>query len=286
MSSKIALITDGGADLSAEKIKEFNVHSVVEVYVLFGEEQHTAKTMTIEDFHKRVNQTTKKTFPKTSQPSPHDFLVAYEKAKEDGFETIISVHLSSKLSGTFNSANLASKEIEGIDIRVIDSFGVSPSLAACVKYASKLISQGIPVDDIEQKIIEFGKTLQGFIAFNTLDNLLRGGRMSPVRYRLGKLLNIKPVIRLANGELKPFAKAKGIDKSRTTAYGLSTENYSKDKPVNYIIAHTRAKDLALEYEKKLKTEFPNATGFVMEIGIVISTHAGENALFFMVYEEP
>lgn len=283
MNSEIAIVTSTGSDLPPKMAKELGV-SLVDTYVNFGTDIYRDRDMKIEDFHERVKKTDKHSFPTTSQPSAQDFTEVYEKLKNDGYKTILSIHLSVKLSGTINSANVAAGMLEGIDIRIIDTQGASFTITACVLRAVELVKKGKSADQIVKEITKMGENIEGFFTLKTLDNLVRGGRMGKIRYRLGKWLNIKPVLRVGNDEIAAHDKARGVEASREKMYQYATAGLTKGQKFNYIVAHSRLLSEAKNLEKRVKKDFPKSSGFIGEIGISIGTHTGEGALFLTCYK--
>ncbi|MHA2098651.1 MAG: DegV family protein [Candidatus Kariarchaeaceae archaeon] len=283
MSAKVAIVTSTASDFPSEMAKELGVH-VVDTYVHFGTDTYRNRDMEIAEFHERVRNSDKKDFPTTSQPSAQDFTEVYERLKNDGYTTIISIHISVKLSGTINSANVAAGMIEGLDIRLVDTHGASFTVTACVLKALDLLEKGKSVDDIVREVTKMGQKIHGFFTLKTMDNLVRGGRVGKVRYRLGKLLNIKPVLRVGSGAITAHDKARGVDASREKMYSHATEGFTKGQKFNYIVAHSRLYDEAEILEKKVKKDFPKSSGFIGEIGISVGVHAGEGALFLLCYK--
>ncbi|OLS27163.1 MAG: DegV domain-containing protein [Candidatus Heimdallarchaeota archaeon LC_2] len=283
MKSEIAIVTSTASDFPPEMAKKLGIN-LVDTYVHFGTETYCNADMTMDEFHAKVENSTKHTFPKTSQPSPQNFTETYEALKNQGFKTIISIHLSGKLSGTLNSANVAAGMLDGIDIRIIETHGASFTVTACVLKAVEMLEKNEPVDKIVKKIEKIGSEMTGFFTLKTLDNLVKGGRMGRVRYRFGKLLNIKPVLRVGYNEIKAVDKTRGRDASVDRMYELATDKFTKGMKFNYIIAHGMIPEQAQELEKRLKKDFPKSTGFIGEIGMAISVHTGKGALFVLAYK--
>lgn len=281
---KIVIVTDSGSDLPEEFVKENNI-TVIQSYIQFGAETYTNSDINPMKFLEMAENATKRNFPKTSQPSAQDFMEAYETLKGQGVETILSVHISLKLSGTINSANVAAGMLDGIDIKIIDSHGVSINLGACVMKAAKMLKSGADVDIIVKDVEAFGANLKNYGTLSTLDNLVRGGRMSPLRYRFGKFLNIKPILKIGQDKVEPAAKARGIEKSRAKMYKLALKNIDAVKPVRYYVAHSDLKDEAIALEKRFKSDFPKAQGTVTEIGALMSVHTGRGCLMLLTWNE-
>lgn len=278
----IAIVSDTTSDMTKEMAKDLDIH-LVDAYVHFGNESYTVSDFELTEFLDLAEQADKSNFPTTSQPKPDDMLEIYTQLKKDGYDTILSVHLSDKLSGTINSANIAKDMMEGIAIKIINTQGVSALLTACLIRTRRLVNENIQPDLIVEDIERFGKSLEGFFSLKTLEYLFRGGRMSRIKYRLGWLLNIKPILRIHNGEIAPYAKARGVDNARKKVYEIAIEQYDPKSKFNYIIAHSDALEYAQFVDTKIKESFPNSNGFIMEIGIVVSVHVGRGALLVFTY---
>ena len=173
-----------------------------------------------------------------------------------------------------------------MDIYLINTKLVSIPIFTCIQYALNLIDKGYEPDIIKEKVEEYGKQAQAFFSVISLDNLVRGGRLSKVSYFMGNLLKIKPILRLGDGVLTSFAKARGIEKVRQSAFDIALENYKPDDTFNYYIGHTVALEDAKLYETKLKENFPNATGEIIEIGSALGIHTGPGCLLMYPYTLP
>ena len=115
MSKSIAIVTDTSSDITQELIDKYNIF-VVDAYVHFGTDTYRNRDMTLKEFYDRLDLATDDNYPKTSQASSHDFLTIYEKLKNEEYKHILSIHVSNRLSGTINSANVAAGMTEGIEI--------------------------------------------------------------------------------------------------------------------------------------------------------------------------
>ncbi|MHA2503951.1 MAG: DegV family protein [Candidatus Kariarchaeaceae archaeon] len=280
--SKIAIVSDTAADMSAEFLKKYDIH-MVNAFVTIGTDVYVLGDLEIDEFYTMMEHATAATWPKTSQPRAHDLLEVYEQLKSQGYTHILSIHVASTLSGTINSANVAKGMIDEIDIRIIDSRGVSANLTAVLIKARELIDSKKDIDTIITELDEFSNGLTSYLTLATLENLVKGGRISKINFFLGSLLKIKPILRLHQSELAAFSKARGFDKAVSKVYEIATKGREPSDSFNYIIAHTRVGDQAKTMEAKLLAEFPKAKGFIMEIGIVVAVHAGPGGLLLMVY---
>ncbi|MCY3414447.1 MAG: DegV family protein [Candidatus Heimdallarchaeota archaeon] len=282
--ARIALVTDSTCDPKPHQAKELDI-KVVETPIFIDDETILLyrDQLTDQEFVDKINNAKK--FPTTSQPSPGQFLEVFEKLRDEGYSQILVVTLSKKLSGTFNSAFQAADMVENVEVAIADSSLVSAPLFSCVLYARKLIDADVELNECVRRIEEYGNSLTGYFSVATLENLVRGGRMSPLRYRLGKFLNYKPILQVHDGVISAFGKTRSIEKTRELAYYESTKQFDKDDEVDYIISHFNAEGLAKEFEQRVQQEFPKANGFIQSIGS-IAIHTGEECLLVFMYKLP
>lgn len=211
--SKVRIVTDSTADIPAEVREELGI-TMISLKVLFGEETYRdAVDLTPEEFYSRLKAST--ALPKTSQPSPAEFLEVYEQLlAEDPTAPIISVHLASVLSGTYQSATIAKSmvEVEGADITVVDSCSASYGHGAQVVLAAQMAQSGASVDEIVAAMKQCQNDNTGvYFLVDTLDYLQKGGRIGKASAMIGSLLNIKPIL-----SLEPNGTVTAVDKARGT----------------------------------------------------------------------
>ena len=284
MGMNIGLLIDSTSDITKEMIDKLNVE-VVDAPVLMDGQTIFGLNISSSDFHEMVDKAKK--FPSTSQPSPKQFLEGYEKLISQGCTDIVSVHLSSKLSGTINSAHLAQSMIEDkVNIHIIDSNTASIAYLACCIYTRQLLDADVPIPEIINRVESFGDSLDGYFSVGKLDNLVRGGRLSRPRYLLGKLLNLKPVLILSSGVIESFKKVRGLQKSRDCTYKYALKNLNEDDEFNFIIAHVGIPEIADHYYNRVKEEYPNSQGHIQEIGPAISVHSGRKSLMMVAFKYP
>ena len=279
--SKIAIVCDSACDITSEIAKEYGIR-VVETPIIIDGDSLLLGDMDHTKFHQLVDNAKK--FPTTSQPSALQFQETYQELKEEGYDTILSIHVSHILSGTLNSAKMA-KEMVDIDIHLIDSLSVSAPQLTGVFYARKLVDAGIEVNEIIKRLEAYASSTIAYFSVATLDNLVRGGRLTRPRYILGKLLNFKPILAVMDGAITSFDKTRDLEKTREKAYELALQDFQKDDSFDYIIAHCEARDLADSYENRIKSEYPKSSGIILNLGSV-SIHAGKGCLLVYPYKLP
>lgn len=276
---RIAIITDSTADLPIETAKENNI-MIVPLKVNFQDNSYIEGVdITNEEFYQKLEES--QSLPTTSQPSPADFVKKYEEIIESGFDSIISINISDKLSGTRQSAIIAEKEISNRlkNFKTFDSKQVTVGIGLIAKIAAESVAQKKSFDEISKDIEEAIEKTQLLALVDTLKYLEKGGRIGKARAFAGSLLNIKPILTMKNGEIVDK------DKVRTRKKGISelVESAKKHKEMNGTIRYAISHSLAFEEAKKLEETLFNEVGvrseFISEVGSVVGTHIGPGALF-------
>lgn len=232
----LRIVTDGAADLPPEWEKEFDI-DIIPINIHFGEKTYLQFVdLDFEGFYNMVGET--KDFPKTSQPSPHQFVEFYKKIAEPG-DTILSMHVTSKLSGTYASAVAAAEEIKDtFKVVTIDSAGGSMGLGFMCRAARQMERAGKSVEEIVQYIESISDKVQIILTLDTLDYARRSGRVGTLSAALASILNVKPIAVLKDGVVEM------VDKVRTRGAALEKvlqmgEDAFGDQPVYVSVVHAR-----------------------------------------------
>jgi len=210
----VKIVTDSSADLPDQLVKELGI-AVVPLYVRFGEEVYRDRVSISEDeFYERLIHDP--VHPTTVQPGPQDFVEVYQK-ESAGADGIVSIHISSKLSGTCNSAMMGKDMMGGeCPIEVIDTLAVTMGLGLIVIAAAEMAKAGESMDKIVAEVKKAIPQIHLLALFDTLKYLLLGGRIGKAKALLGSILNVKPILTLKDGEVVPAiqarSRAKGMDK--------------------------------------------------------------------------
>ena len=288
--SKIVIVTDSTADIPSEIADRLGI-VVVPLTVHFEDKSYLDRIDIInQEFYEYLK--TCKTLPTTSQISPGVFLETYQKLAEEGFEEIISVHLAKTLSGTVDSARIASQMIaDKVKVTVVDSLTATMGLGNFVHYLAKLINEKAPMAKIQQAIVEIPKKTSLYFLLDSLDNLEKGGRIGKASYLVGSILNIKPILRLEEGVIEGYDKVRG-SKENKALIRLADIVAQKIDPSKKLYASFGYNDRR-ESSEQLKTllqergiETDEASW--QEIGSVVSCHIGLGAVgiaFFQLDEE-
>ena len=195
----LRIVTDGAADLPAEWEKEFDIH-VVPVNIRFGEKTYLQYVdLDNAAFYRMVDET--KTIPKTSQPSPHQFAEFYKKIAQEG-DTIISVHVTSKLSGTYASAVQAAGDVKGMfRVLPVDSMVGSVAIGLMCREARKMDRAGKSADEIVRTLESIRERVRAIFTLDTLEYAKMSGRVGAMQAALASLMNVKPIAVLKDGVL-------------------------------------------------------------------------------------
>lgn len=274
--NKIKIITDSTCDLSREVVEKYDIE-VIPLLVNFGEESYLdGPEMNFEGLIKKIEDTG--LFPTTAQVIPQRFFEIYKKYLDEGFK-IISIHLSSKMSGTYQSACIAKNMLETDNIFVIDSMNVTTGLGTLVIYASRMLEKGMEIEEIVKELENAKPHVKSMLLFNSLDHLVKGGRLSKTAGFIGNMLGIKPMLCVKDGEMEVVDKVRGSKKAlKNIVEYLEELDVKEDNPI--ILLNAKGEDIDILREK-LKEK--NVEILECEVGCVVGTHSGPNAcgIFFI-----
>ena len=277
------LISDGGCDFTKEEAYKQQI-DIVPFYVTFDEETYLKEGVDIskEDYFKRL-MAEKNLFPKTAQPSPQDYIDAYTPYLKAG-KDILSLTISSKLSGTYNSATMAAdtlkEEYPDRTIVVIDSMSVSVGQGLLLREIIKMRDKGYTLADTVALAEEVKKTIRIYFTLDSLEYLKRGGRVGPTTALVGGILGLRPVLQLVDGEISQLDSVRGNKKvmqlmTEAMAYALKDDIQDVNLGLGHILRPEDTTLLKGDLEEALGVKIANP---VAEVGVTIGTHAGPGAL--------
>ncbi|WP_145045431.1 DegV family protein [Paenibacillus xylanexedens] len=286
MSHKVAIVTDSTADIPEELIRKYGIH-VVPLRVLFAEETYAdGVELTPEEFYTKLGKAA--TLPTTSQPSPTEFMNVYQSLlDEDPERAIVSIHLSSGMSGTYQSALLGKSllEREG-DITVLDSKSASYGYGLLVVQAAELALQGKSAADIASAVEGMHRTRKLFFLVDTLEYLQKGGRIGKAAAIFGTLLNIKPILSIdEEGIIYAVEKVRGQKKAMARIIELFQQDFA-GKRVNVAIGHTADPGSAIACAEQLRGHFTLNEVVYTNIGAVIGSHVGHGVIAIFMWPVP
>lgn len=208
----VRIVTDSACDLAQAQVDEHGIE-IVPLSIRFGDEEYVDRTeLSVDEFYAKMADTG--ILPETAAPSPGAFEQAFRKLGEDGDE-VVCINLSAALSATMQSAAAAAKSLEGeIPVTVVDSRALTIGLGNLVIAAAEASERGAGVEEIVTLVNDLSDRTRMWGLLNTLDNLLKGGRIGKAQQLMGSVLSIKPVLDMSTGEVheagKPRTKKKGL----------------------------------------------------------------------------
>lgn len=272
-----ALVLDSTSDYP-EAPSRFPNMRFVPLYVRFGDETYRDYVeLSPAAFYEKLR--TSPVLPATSQPTPQDFLSAYEDLA--GFERIYSLHVSSKVSGTFQSAELAATEIPGDKVRVVDSLSASLAIAMLAHAIQRRLARGTTDEEIGALVERFHRECGVVFTVETLEYLQRGGRIGRAAALAGSLLNVRPILGIDDGVVVAVARVRGRQKA-IAEFERRFEAATEDRPgLRVAIAHADAPEWVGTLSELVWRVRPKAEiEFTATLGAVVSTHTGPGAVGF------
>jgi DegV family protein with EDD domain len=277
-----AIVLDSTADYP-EGPNRFPNWRVVPLYVRFGDESfRDYEELGPHEFYTRLRGATE--LPTTSQPTPGDFLAAYEEL--DGYERILSLHIPATLSGTVESAGRAGEELGGGKVRAIDTGTVSAGLALLALAVQRRLERGTTDEEVDALVERFRREGRLIFTVDTLEFLAKGGRIGKAAAMAGQLLNIKPILSIEEGEVVPLKRVRGSHKA-FLEFARGFEAGSTDRPSLRVgIAHADAPERLEALRELVRRVRPHAHIEVETmLGAVVGTHAGPGAVGFFWFDD-
>ncbi|SFE39840.1 DegV family protein [Alteribacillus iranensis] len=280
MTSNVKIVTDSTADIPSDLLKKYDI-SVVPLKVIMGNETfQDGVTLTSEEFYEK--QESMDQLPTTSQPAPYEFETVYrrivEKHKEENIK-ILSLHISSKLSGTLQSAALAAEQVEDeVHVEVVDSKRASYALGIIVVELAKMAQEGASAEACHERLTQLLNDTTVYFLVDTLEFLQKNGRIGRASALIGSLLKMKPVLGLTEeGEVCPVQKARGKKRALHIIKNALQEQYG-DAPVHIGVSHAGSLNSGEEMLEEVSTYLNIQTTTLTDIGAVIGSHTGRGTL--------
>ncbi len=276
----VRIVTDSTAYLTPEEIKKYDVR-VVPLKVIFGTEAYTEGVdITAKEFYRRL--TGKGPVPTTSQPPLADFTRVYSELSRDG-HPILSIHISSRLSGTVKSALAARQELATAKVEVIDCRTVA--LRMLILPAARLAAEGRSLAEIKESIERLNTKINTVGTLDTLEYLWRGGRIGAARALLGAVLRIKPLLDFQGEEVKVIGRSRTITQAMDAILTFMKGREKPQVPLHVTVAHTHTPELAQTLAEQVRADFNIAELDIIELGPVLGTHAGPGFLGIAFYSD-
>lgn len=273
---KIIITTDSTADLSKDLTEKLNV-KVIPLYVRFADEIYKdGIDITTEELYKKVSETN--IMPKTTAVSPGDFVNFFEPLLNEGYE-IVHIGISSKLSGTYQSALIAKDLLETEDLYIVDSLNLSSGIGLLVLKAVDFVKKGLSAKQIKEELVKIVPNVRSQFVIKTLDYLHKGGRASGLAALVGTMLKIRPIIQVRDGGMdvykKPMGRLKrGMDIMMEDLFSLK-DNLDYDY---VMVTHSINNEGAKYMINKINSELKFKQVIESSAGCVISSHCGEGTI--------
>jgi DegV family protein with EDD domain len=276
----LRIVTDGAADIPVGWEKEYCIN-VIPINILFGEKTYLQNVdLDSEGFYELVDQTRK--IPKTSQPSPHQFTEFYKRIAENG-DTILSIHVTSKLSGTYASAVAAAEELKNL-MRVIpvDSAGGSLGLGLMCREARKMDRDGKSVEQIVKYLEGIRDRIRIILTLDTLEYARMSGRVGTLSAALASILNVKPIAVLNHGVVDMVERVRTRKVALERIIEMAAEEFG-DHPVYLGIVHARDFASGSALMEEAKKRFNSKETLLTDLAISLAANFGPGTVGLVLY---
>lgn len=279
---RVKVVTDSTADLDLESCQSLNL-AMVPLNVHFGDEVYKDQVeLSPPEFYQKLQVA--KILPRTSQPSPGEFMDLYKELSQEA-ETIVSIHLSSKFSGTYQSAKVAAASLPELDLVVIDSESASVGTAVQVLAAAEVANAGGRKEEVLARAAAAKADSSVYFVVDTLEYLQRNGRIGRAQAFLGTMLNVKPLLTITDGIVTPVERVRGKKRATNRILEMIEEDLkvrqatgSSWQRLRMGLSHAEAPEESMQLAAEIKKRFANVELFVEQIGPVIGTHVGPGTL--------
>jgi DegV family protein with EDD domain len=278
-----AIVLDSTADLPEPEKRHPNWR-MVPLYVSFAEETFRDYVdISPEEFYRRLREAP--TPPKSSQPTPADFAAVFEQLK--GYEKVLCVMISAKLSGTAESARLGAESTGDERVTVIDSAVASGGIVILADALQRRLERGATEEELSEVVDRFKRDRGLLFTVETLEYLMRGGRIGKAQGLAGQLLSVKPILAFEDGEVAPLKRVRGRAKALGEFERLFLEATDDSRDLHVGVGHAAAPGDAEELVRRVKAARPHASlDVVTWLGPVIGTHGGPGTLGLFWFADP
>ncbi len=275
---KVGVVTDSASGLPGRVQDEYRI-AVVPIPIQVGDESYKeGESLSPEEFYRRLDGSV---MPKTSSPSPGDFIKVYRKLSEIA-DDIISIHVTAKGSGTCQSARVAADAVASqARVHVYDSNTVSMGVGFLAIEAARAALEGLSLGQIAERLDSLKKRIKAFVVIPTLKYLQKSGRLSQGQAIFGSILSIKPVIEVKDGLLKVVDKARSYPRALGRAAELAS-NAVSNIPARVAVMHANSYEEALKFAESLKRRINIEQLMIGEVGASLALHGGPGMIGVVV----
>ncbi|MEG6522724.1 DegV family protein [Desulfotomaculum sp. 1211_IL3151] len=272
MRQKVAIITDSTSDLDKEVVEKYNIN-VLPLKVIYSEQEEYLDRVNIEP--QEIYDRMPGEVPSTSLPSPASIISLFKKLEEEGFTHIISIHISSGLSGTYNAVRTVARDFKNMVIEVIDSKALSLGLGIPVVEAAKTYESTMSFEAALKKAKDIISNTEIYFVVGTLDYLKKGGRIGYVAGTIGEIMQIKPIISInEEGKYYTYDKIRGRKKSLQRLFEINKEIIKAKNKNTIAVMHGGAPEESRELLEKIKDLTQIVKTYTGQVGPVIGVHTG------------
>lgn len=277
---KTAILTDSTAYLPKEIREKHHIY-MIPLAVNFAHETYQEEIdLTAAQFYEKLRE--KNELPTTSQPPIGSFLDMFETLARD-YDAVISIHLSSGISGTYQGAVTAGNMVETIKVYPYDSEMSCMAQGFYALEAASLACDGKTPEEIIQRLDEMKQSMKAYFMVDDLTNLQRGGRLSSAQAIVGSLLKVKPILHFVDKKIVPYEKIRTRKKALNRLLELFGEDAARKIPMRAAIIHANRKEEAEHLKEELREKYPHVEFDISYFGPVIGTHLGEGAIGIVWY---
>lgn len=276
------IITDLSSDILLSEAQKWNI-KLVTMTSSFQDEVFKENTPdSFESFYKKLE--TSKDLPVSSQPSPHEYVELFEEAKRNNEEVLV-ICVSSKLSGTYNSALLAKNISEYEPVYIVDSLQATVSIRLLVEYAVKLRDQGMCIKEIYEKLLIQRNKIKLYGVPENLVYLKKGGRVPAVLANIADTLKLKPILTINDGLIESIKNVRGTKSALAYMIEAILNDPNYDTTYGIAIAHSHDLEKANKFKALLLDKNPNLVTSIYEIGPIIGTHVGPRGIIVAYFQK-
>lgn len=272
---KTVIVTDSTVYLPIEERERYNIH-IVPISVHFDDAIFEEEiTLTIDQFYERVHAT--KQFPKTSQPPIGKFVELYERLAKD-YDEIVTIHISSGVSSTYNCALQAIQMVNNVKIYGFDSGVAGGPLASYVIEAAKLAANGASAAQILIRLADLQKSLDAYFIVDDLRHLQRSGRLSVTSSIIGSILQIKPILHMKDKKIAVFEKVRTKRRALHRVKEILQQAVELYGELQAVVMHANCEQQGRILMERLQSSFPTVNFKLAYLGPALATHLGEGTL--------
>ena len=272
------IVMDDVGDAPAELVEKYNI-KVLPVNIMFGMEQFLSGVeMTPADFYEKTKQVTADNFPKTSQPTPFQFVAAYEEIMAEGETEIMAITVSQKLSGTHESAVIAHKELEGRGtFHLFDSQAGSAAQGFMALEAARMAHDGADAQTILARLHKMRDEMAVIFTIDSLEYAVKGGRVSTAKSLIASVLNVKPILKLDDGAIVEAGRVRTRKKALMHIVD-QIQGVVGNRPVQLAIMHAGAPEDAVRLQRLASGQLNASEEIVVDMAVAVAVNLGPGAL--------